>query len=245
MPATITRRVAAIAIAHRRRGLATPTAEPAVREVMRGIRRHLGTARTEAAPLSTADMIRMVSALPQTNGGLRDRALLLSGFAGAMRASEVVGLDVGDLEERPEGLTARLRRSTTDQEGSGRLVALPYGRDGQTCPVSALRAWLDALGTTEGPIFRPVDRHDRIGPRRLTSQSVGSVVRRAAEAAGLDTTRISGHSLRAGFATTAAANGATERAISVQTGHRSMEVLRRYIRLGTVFSDNAVGVLGL
>lgn len=243
--ATIARRVAAIAVAHRRQGLASPTADPGVREVLRGIRRQLGTAQAEAAALSTADIVRMVATLPAGVSGTRDRALLLVGFAGAMRASELVGLDTQDLEERPEGMVAVIRSSKTDQEAAGRRVALPFGKDGQTCPVGAVRAWLDLVGLTEGPLFRRVDRHSRLGSGRLTAQSVGAIVRRSACAAGMDTTRLSGHSLRAGFTTTAAANGASERAIAAQTGHRSMEVLRRYIRHGTVFTDNGVSALGL
>lgn len=244
-PSTINRRLCAISVYHQRAGLESPSSAAGVREVMKGIRRSLKTAQHEAAPAVIGEIRRMVAHLPHDVGGTRDRALLLVGFAGAMRRSELVALDVADLEERDEGVVALLRTSKTDQEGQGRRVAIPFGRDPETCPVTALRAWLSAGSITEGSVFRAVDRHGRVGTGRLSDRAVALVVKRAAERAGLDPARYSGHSLRAGFATTAAANGASERAIAAQTGHRSMEVLRRYVRHGSVFTDNAATALGL
>lgn len=243
-PSTITRRLASISVAHQDLGLPSPTADPRVRTVARGIRRTLGTAAAEAAPAGIGEVRRMTAHLPASVLGARDRALLLVGFAGALRRSELVALDLADLDDRAEGLTLRLRRSKTDQEGAGRLVALPFGRDPQTCPVSALRQWLQMGQITYGALLRSVDRHGNVGGR-LSDRAVSLIVKRAAEAAGLDPARYSGHSLRAGFATTAAANGASERAIAAQTGHKSMEVLRRYVRHGSVFVDNASSMVGL
>jgi len=241
--ATLTRRIAAISVVHQRHGLASPTREPVVREVMRGIRRSLGTAQAQVEPLLVADLRRILAHLPEDLPGTRDRALLLVGFAGALRRSELVALDVTDLADAHDGIILTVRRSKTDQEAAGRQVALPYGAD--TCPVAALRTWLERAAITDGAVFRPVNRHRTVSPDRLSDRAVALVVKRRAQAAGLDPTRLSGHSLRAGHATTAAANGATERQIANQTGHRSMEVLRRYIRQGTIFNDNGTRFLGL
>lgn len=244
-PSTINRRMAAIAVAHKRQGHPSPAADPTVQAITSGIRRTLAVAQREAAPARIGEIRRMVAHLPNSTIGLRDRALLLTGFASAMRASELVGLNVGDVEPRDEGLVLLKRRSKTDQEGEGVRVAIPYGTDQETCPVTALRTWLDLAGVAAGPVLRSVDRHGRVGTNRLSTRAVSLIVKRSADAAGLDPDRYSAHSLRAGFCTTAAANGASERSIANQTGHRSMEVLRRYVRHATVFTDNAATSLGL
>jgi integrase len=144
-----------------------------------------------------------------------------------------------------DGLVVTIRHSKTDQEGEGRQVGVPYGSNPSTCPVRALRAWLDASGIETGPLFRSVDRHGRLGDTRLADKSVALVVQRAALSAGLDPARFAGHSLRSGMATSAARAGATEAEIMNQTGHRSLTVLRRYIRRGSLFNDNAATKLGL
>lgn len=243
-PSTITRRLASISVVHQQAGYPSPTRDEEVRSISTGIRRTLGTAQREAAPLSLGDLRAMLAHLPDTVRGARDRALLVVGFAGAFRRSELVALDVGDLDRREEGVLASVRRSKTDQEGGGRQVALPYGKDRHTCPVTALDAWMVAAELHEGPLFVAVDRHGHLGGR-LTPASVNLIVKDAAQRARLDPARLSGHSLRAGFATTAAAAGASERAIANQTGHRSMNVLRRYVRHGSAFTDNAATQIGL
>jgi integrase len=244
-PSTIARRMAAIAFAHHSSDLPTPTADVLVREVLRGLRREKGVARDEAAPVGIGEIQRMVALLPDTMMGLRDRAVLLVGFASALRRSELVALDVVDVEAQGRDRVLRIRRSKTDQEGEGRRVALSHGRHAYTCPVRALDAWVVAAGVEEGPVFRAVDRHGNVSASRLTGASISHIVKRTCDAAGLDPARYSGHSLRAGFATTAAANGRSEASIANQTGHRSMEILRRYIRHGSVFTDNAATDLGL
>ena len=243
-PATITRRLAAISVRHQQAGVESPTRHQEVRAISTGIRRTLGTAQREASPLSLGDLRAILAHLPDTIGGLRDRALLLTGFAGALRRSELVGLDLDDVQTRDEGLVLMLRRSKTDQQGAGERVALPHGRDRHTCPVRAIQTWRDAAELQEGALFRSVDRHGNVGSR-LSGGAVSLILKSAAQRARIDPVMLSGHSLRAGFATTAAANGATEQAIANQTRHRSMSVLRRYIRHGSVFTDNAVGTLGL
>ena len=187
----------------------------------------------------------MVKGLGIDPAGCRDRALLLLGFAGALRRSELVGLDVADVTEGTDGLTVRLRRSKTDQEGAGRTVGIPYGSNPATCPVRAWRAWLEVSGVAEGAAFRPVDRHGHIGGTRLSAQAVALVLKRHAARAGLDPGEVAGHSLRAGLATSAAAAGVPERVIAEQTGHRGTAMLRRYIREGSLFRENAASAVGL
>jgi len=176
--------------------------------------------------------------------GRRDRGLLLLGFAGGLRRSELVALDVADVNFTAEGLIVNIRRGKTDQDAVGRPIGIPYGSNPATCPVRSLRAFLDAASIAEGALFRSVSRHGRLGGR-LTSQSVALIVKKAARRAGLDPKGMAGHSLRSGFATSAAAGGATEHAIMTQTGHRSLTVLRRYIRRGTLWADNPATRLGL
>jgi len=244
-PATIDSRLAAISAAHRAAGHDSPTKEEAVRLVRRGVRRTLGTAQRQVRPVTVPDLRTMLQGLGTDPGGCRDRALLLLGFAGALRRSELVGLDVVDVTEGADGLTVRLRRSKTDQEGAGRTVGIPFGSNPATCPVRAWRAWLELSSITEGPAFRPVDRHGHIRTARLSGQAVALVLKRHAARAGLDPDEVAGHSLRAGLATSAAAAGVPERVIAEQTGHKGTAMLRRYIREGSLFRENAAGAVGL
>ena len=242
---TLQRRLSAISQAHRLAGHPTPTGAAAVRAVWAGIRRVHGSAQDGKAPALTADIRAMLAALPPGTIGARDRALLLLGFAGAFRRSELVALDAEDLAPTREGLVVVLRRSKTDQAGAGRPVGIPLGQHAATCPVRAVRAWQAAAGIAAGPLFRPVDKHGRVGPGRLSDRAVALVVKRAAAAAGLNPERYAGHSLRAGLATSAAEAGASERSIMNQTGHRSVTMVRKYIRDGSLFRENAAAKVGL
>lgn len=246
-PATLSRRLAAISVQHRQHSFHLDTRHPAIRDVMTGIRRQKakdGVTTTKKQAAVSDDIRAMVATLPASTLGVRDRALLLLGFAGAFRRSELVALDVGDIVPRKEGLAVTIRRSKTDQEGEGRQVAICYGSDPACCPVRAIGAWLTLIGN-QGPLFRGVDKGGRISADRLCDKAVALVVKRSAEAAGLDPALYAGHSLRSGFATTAASNGASEAAIMRQTGHRSVQVLRGYIRQGGLFQDTAAAKLGL
>jgi len=216
-----------------------------VRTVFQGIRRAHGTAPDAKVAAVTADVRQMVDVCPSSLLGARNRALLLIGFAGAFRRSELVSLDVDDAQFTQDGLVVTLRRSKTDQEGEGRKVGLPYGSHPITCPVRALRAWLEQASITRGPIFRYVDRHGNVGSSRLTDQVVALVVKRCAVTAGLDAARYAGHSLRAGLATAAAEADVSERSIMAQTGHKSLPMVRRYIREGSLFKKNAAAQVGL
>jgi len=186
----------------------------------------------------------MVAALPDDLGGTRDRALLLIGWAGALRRSELVAIEVGDLEWTDDGLVITIRRSKTDQEAAGRQVGIPYGTNGP-CPEAALYGWLNASGIEAAPVFRKVDRHGHIGAKKLDPSSASIIVKQAAEAAGLDPEQYSGHSLRAGLATVAAMGGATPDLIMSQTGHKSAAMVVRYIRRGSLFKQNAASIARL
>lgn len=240
---TIGRALVSISQAHKLAGHPTPRSSPAVSEVSKGLRRTLGTAPLQKAPALAANVKAMIAVLPGGLLGLRDRALLTVGFAGAFRRSELVGLNVEDLADTPDGLAATLRRSKTDQEGQGRKIGLPWGSTPATCAARAVRAWLDAAGIAAGPVFRSVSRHGHVSGARLSAKAVAIVVKRAAQAAGLDPALYSGHSLRAGLATSAAKAGRSERAIMQQTGHKSTAMLRRYIRDAELFTDNAAAGL--
>ena len=242
---TLTRRLSAISQAHQLAGVEAPTAAVEVRTLMAGIRRTKGTAPDTKTPVLTADLRAMLAKLPARLLGIRDRALLLVGFAGAFRRSELVGLNVEDCEFTSDGLVVVLRRSKTDQGGEGRKIGVPFGSNPGTCPVHALRAWLEASGIAEGPIFRYVNRHGQVQAGRLSSYAVALVVKRHAAAIGLEAAKYAGHSLRAGLATSAAIAGAPERSIMNQTGHRSVGMVRRYIRDGSLFRENAASWVGL
>jgi integrase len=241
--ATIGRALAALSQAHRFAGLPSPRGTARVGETMRGIRRRLGVAPEGKAPVLAPELKRMLSTLPDTLLGVRDRALLALGFAGGFRRSELVALDVADLAFTGNGLEVHLRRSKTDQEGQGRKVGVPFGSAPSHCPVRATRAWLDAAAIAEGAVFRAMRRHGQLTAARLVGRAVARVVQRTASAAGLDAKCLAGHSLRAGLVTSAALAGKSERAIMAQTGHRSATMVRRYIRDVSLFDDNAAAGL--
>jgi integrase len=244
-PGSIQRRLNAIAEAHKAAGQEAPTHAPIVRNTLKGIRRTLGTAPVQKSPAVTDDIRAMVDAADAGAIGARDRALVLLGFAGAFRRSELVSLDVEDCAFAKDGLTVMLRRSKTDQEAQGRKVGIPYGSNPQTCPVRTLQAWLEQAAVSSGPVFRSVSRHGQVRADRLAGIDVARVVKKLAERAGLDGAKYAGHSLRAGHATAAAMAGASERAIMNQTGHRSVQMVRKYIRDGNLFRENSAGKLGL
>lgn len=242
---TIQRRLAAIGQAHQAGGHESPTANILVRNLMSGIRREKGVRQHGKAPILIDDLRKMVLSLPASEAGVRDRAILLLGFAGAFRRSELVSLDCEDVAFEKEGAVITLRRSKTDQEGAGVKKAIPYGNNGATCPVLALREWLTVAGISEGAVFRGIDRHGTMTDKRLSGRAVALIVKRTAKAVGIDPERFSGHSLRAGLVTQAAINGASESSIMSQTGHKSVAMVRRYIRDGNLWRDNPAGKVGL
>jgi integrase len=240
--ATLVRRLASLSKAHEARGLPNPTLSALVRATLRGIKRTYGCAQRQAKPLLRDELIQVLDATGDKPRDLRDRALLLVGFAGALRRSELVGLDVGDVEHVRQGVILHLLRSKSDQEARGQKIGIPFAR-GRWCPVAALEAWLATSGISEGPIFRPVDRHGCVHDCRLSGEAVGEIVRERVSAPGLDPSGYSGHSLRAGLATSASQIGVPTWKIRAQTRHASDAMLARYVRDGELFTANAAGAL--
>jgi site-specific recombinase XerD len=242
---TITRRLAAIAEGHKVAGHDNPTADPLVRETMKGVRRSLGVAPRQKRGITTADMRVAVTGLGDRLIDHRDRLLLLLGFAGGFRRSELVALDVADITDHPQGLLLRIRRSKTDQEAAGRTIEIAYGTDPATCPVRAWRTWAHHAGITDGPALRAVDRHGNLSDRPLTGHAVALIIKRHMARLGYNIDDFAGHSLRRGMATTAARNGAAERTIMRTTGHTATATLRSYIEAAEVFTDPASAYLEL
>jgi site-specific recombinase XerD len=235
--------VAAIRAAHKAAGQPDPTADERVAATMRGIRRRHGQPPVQRDPLTLNDLRAMLRTCGDDLAGLRDKALLLVGFAAALRRSELVALDVEHV--RLNGvLRITIARSKTDQEGQGITKTIPRLADAELCPVRALRAWLDAAGIRSGAIFRSINRWGKVGAR-LSAYDVARIVKRRAQAAGRDARLLAGHSLRAGFATVAALAGLDPLAIAEVTGHRNLNTLRKYIRAaGRVQADAISRVMG-
>ena len=251
-PSTIGRRCAAIKYAHKLAGHAVPTDDERVKATVRGIRRTFGTAARKKTPATAEHIIPMALGTGAGLKGTRDRALLLVafgdsvaaelqgalllGFAGAFRRSEFVALDCSDIEETESGLRVTIRRGKTDQEGEGAVIAIVRGSI--ACPVAALAAWRHAAGITTGPLFRSIRKGGKVGAR-LSAQSVADIVKAHAENVGLDPALFAGHSLRAGFLTSAAKRGASIFKMMDQSRHKSVDTLRGYVRDAEIFKDHA------
>jgi integrase len=242
---TIERRMVSINKAHRVAGKPEPGRSEKVFQVWRGMKRAKGKARKGVRPLLLEHLIEICESLGSRLIEVRDRAILLLGFTAALRRSELVALDLDDLNFTTDGLIVTIRRSKTDQEGEGRAVGVPYGKNPNTCPVLAVETWIRRAYLENGPLFRAVDKYSGLSDTRLNDRTVAHVVKRLMKLIGIDPTNYSGHSLRSGLATSAAQAGVSERLIMNQTGHRSLAVVRQYIRDGSLFRDNAVSKMGL
>lgn len=245
---TLRRKISSISVAHGLAGHPSPTRTTPVRLCLRGIAREqaAGGERTKyARPLLLEDILGMVRTTDDTPKGKRDAALLLIGFAGGFRRSELADLHASDITWQKEGILIRLRQSKTDQEGAQPEKAIPYGSTAERCPVRTLRAWMDAAEIDEGPIFQRIRKGGTVLGNPITPQAVSLVIVERAKAAGIEVENLSGHSLRSGFVTTALINGASFPEIQKQTGHRSLAVVSRYNRDRVQFRNNAVHRLGL
>jgi len=227
---TIQVKLAAIAFYHRQQKHIDPTADEDVKMIMAGIRRELGTAPQKKAPITLDDLRSIVEALPDTLAGKRDKAILLIGWAGAFRRSELVGLDVADLLYVNGKLMIKVRHSKTDQEGKGLTKVIPPIEDTAINPMTALKDWLAGSEIKSGPLFRQIDKWGHVRDHRLNDKSVANIVKASAQRAGLEPVQFAGHSLRSGFITEAANAGVEDRDIAAQTGHKSMTVLHGYIQ---------------
>ncbi|MCQ4159713.1 site-specific integrase [Roseomonas sp. GC11] len=242
------RRLAAIGHAHRLQGAAWEPAHPALRATLRGIFRAHGTPRRPAAALTSVELRRLTAACGEGLAGLRDRALLLLGFAGALRRSELAGIRREDLRLEAEGLRLMLPRSKTDAVGEGVEIGIPRGRRPQTCPVRAVERWLAASDCHYGPVFRRVDRWGRLDAAALHPDAVRQILHRRAREAGLSVPRgerLSPHGLRAGFVTEAYLAGARDEQIMDHTRHRDLKTMRAYVRRSRLVRDSAAKLLDL
>lgn len=241
--ATLTRRTTAVAVQHRLAGHHLDTRHPAIRDVLAGLRRSKGTAPRQAVALTVPLAKRVVATCQDRLSDVRDQALILVGLAGGFRRSELVALDRSDLTLSGDGVRVRIARSKGDQDGEGQVIGI--SRTGSaTCPVAALEAWIEAASIGDGRVFRRIDRHGKVGAS-LSDRAVALILKDRADRAGFDPHGFSGHSLRAGFATSAARAGIKERDIMAVTRHRSATILRRYIRDGEMFTHNVTAQIGL
>ena len=238
-PVTLSRRLVAIGRAHTTLGYSNPCRTALVRITLRGIWRVHGGPQRQVQPAIREDVFAMLPHMTARRG-IRDPALILIGFAGAFRRSELVALQYADVAFVKEGLTILIRRSKTNQIGEGRKIAIPFARS-HACPIKALTNWLDNAGIQSGALFRTVNKGGAVGREALSAQSVAAIVKEYARKAGLDAANYSGHSLRAGLITSAARAGVSSRKIREQTGHKSDAMLHRYIRDAESFEGNAAG----
>jgi integrase len=245
---TLRRRVAAIARAHRIAKQPLDTRHPAIRETLRGIARTHGEPARRSAALTTPEIRRLIEVCSDDLAGIRDRALILIGFAGALRRSELVGLDDAHVRPTPTGLRLMIPRSKTDTAGEGAEVGITCGSQADTCPVRALHAWLGAAAITDGPIFRRVTQWGTVGTQRLHPDAVRQILTRWAVAAGITGTLlepVTPHGMRAGFVTTAYRNGVSDEEIMGHTRHRSLTTMRSYVRRAKLGGSSPSGKLDL
>ena len=241
-PSTIARALTAINQAHLLAGFDSPV-DPRVREIFKGVKRERGTAQAKAAPITVEHLKRLVKCCDRDIIGVRDKAVLLVGWTAALRRSSIAALDVEDLEERTDGLVITLRRSKADQEGEGFKVGVPFVEREDLCPVRALRRWLEIAEIKEGAIFLRIGKGGKGAMfaktyNRLSEKMISLIIKRMANRSGYDSSKFSGHSLRAGLATAAAQAGISERAIMHITGHTSERTMRGYIRDGSIFREH-------
>tara|TARA_X000000950_G_scaffold266851_1_gene342763 strand:- start:4986 stop:5990 length:1005 start_codon:yes stop_codon:yes gene_type:complete len=241
---TLRRRLVSIGVIHKFKGFYLDTKHPSIIENIMGIKRRKGSIQRGKKPLLINNLKLIINVIDEQKNEkikkLRDRSIILIGFSGGFRRNEIVSLDYEDLDFVEEGLKVNLKRSKTDQFGEGTLKALPYFENSIYCPVVSIQKWLKVSNINAGPLFRRFTKGSKLTGNRLTDQSVALFIKEYLEIAGIDSTNYSGHSLRSGFATSAAESGAEERTIMAMTGHKSPEMVRRYIRDANLFKNNAL-----
>jgi len=244
---TLKRRLVSIGVIHKLKGLYLDTKHPAIIENIMGIKRRKGSIQKAKKPILINNLKKIINVIDQEKKEeikkLRDRSIILIGFSGGFRRNEIVSIDYDDLDFVPEGLKISIRRSKTDQFGEGFTKALPYFDNSQYCPVVSLKKLLDLSKINTGPVFRRFIKGSKLSENRLTDQTVALLIKKYINLAGIDNKNYSGHSLRSGFATSAAESGAEERSIMAMTGHKSTEMVRRYIKEANLFKNNALNKL--
>jgi len=241
---TLKRRLVSIGVIHKLKGHYLDTKHPAIIENIMGIKRRKGSVQKSKKPILINSLKEIINVIDQQDKEeikkLRDRSIILIGFSGGFRRNEIVSLDYDDLDFVPEGLKINIKRSKTDQFGEGFTKALPYFDGSKYCPVVSLKNWIEISSITSGPVFRRFVKGSKLSEKRLTDQTVALLIKEYLNLAGIDSKNYSGHSLRSGFATSAAESGAEERSIMAMTGHKSTEMVRRYIKEANLFKNNAL-----
>ena len=241
---TLKRRLVSIGVIHKMKGYYLDTKHPSIIENIMGIKRRKGSIQKGKKPMLVNSLKQIIDIIDQQDKEeikkFRDRSIILIGFSGGFRRNEIVSLDCEDLDFVTEGLKINLRRSKTDQFGEGFTKALPYFDSIQYCPVVSLKKWIEISKIVSGPLFRRFSKGSKLLEKRLTDQTVALLIKEYLKLAGIDSKNYSGHSLRSGFATSAADSGVEERSIMAMTGHKSTEMVRRYIREANLFKNNAL-----
>ena len=246
---TLKRRLVSIGVIHKLKGHYLDTKHPIIIENIMGIKRRKGSVQKGKKPLLISNLKLIINIIDKSKyediKKYRDRSIILIGFSGGFRRNEIVSLDYDDLDFVSEGLKINLKRSKTDQFGEGSVKGLPYFDNAQYCPVLSLKNWIEVSNISSGPLFRRFSKGSKLSENRLTDQTVALLIKKYLKLAGIDNKNYSGHSLRSGFATTAAESGAEERSIMAMTGHKSTEMVRRYIKEANLFKNNALNKIKL
>ena len=246
---TLKRRLVSIGVIHKLKGHYLDTKHPIIIENIMGIKRRKGSIQKGKKPLLINNLKLIINVIDECNyediKRFRDRSIILMGFSGGFRRNEIVSLDHDDLDFVSEGLKINLKRSKTDQFGEGSVKGLPYFDNIQYCPVLSLKNWIEVSNISSGPLFRRFSKGSKLSEIRLTDQTVALLIKKYLKLAGIDNKNYSGHSLRSGFATSAAESGAEERSIMAMTGHKSTEMVRRYIKDANLFKNNALNKIKL
>ena len=241
---TLKRRLVSIGVIHKLKGHYLDTKHPIIVENILGIKRRKGSIQKSKKPLLISNLKLLIKVIDEENiedlKKFRDRSIILMGFSGGFRRNEIVSLDYDDLDFVTEGIKINLKRSKTDQFGEGSVKGLPYFANTQYCPVLSLKNWIEISKISSGPLFRKISKGNKLLENRLTDQTVALLIKKYLNIGGIDSKNYSGHSLRSGFATSAAEAGAEERTIMAMTGHKSTEMVRRYIKDANLFKNNAL-----
>jgi len=241
---TLKRRLVSIGVIHKLKGLYLDTKHPSIIENLMGIKRRKGSIQKGKKPILISNLKQIINVIDKEKNEeikkLRDRSIILIGFSGGFRRKEIVSLDYEDLDFVEEGLKINLRRSKTDQFGEGSIKGLPYFDSAQYCPVVSIQKWIEISKINSGALFRRFNKGSKLSKNRLTDQTVALLIKKYLKLAGIESRDYSGHSLRSGFATSAAESGVEERSIMAMTGHKSSEMVRRYIKEANLFKNNAL-----
>ncbi len=246
---TLRRRIVSISMVHKLKGHYLDTKHPIIVENLMGIRRVKGSIQKGKKPLLIRHLKLIINVINEQKieeiSKLRDKSIILIGFGGGFRRTELISINYEDLEFVPEGLKIAIKRSKTDQLGEGMIKGLPYFNNEIYCPVKNLQKFLEISKIKSGPIFRRFAKGSSLTDKRLTDQSVVLLIKKYLNLAGIENKNFAGHSLRSGFATVAAESGADERSIMAMTGHKSTQMVRRYIREANIFKNNALSKINI